>query len=169
VLPLAADTDQAVYGVAATSNQVFLVGNFSTVAGQKRAYVASVDAHLNALTPWNPGSDFSANTVSVSDDTLFVGGLFMRLGGSTSRSLGAYRLSLSGVPTIVSNSLRRLSDSSIQLRVSAPGAAQATVMVSSNLTSWQPLQAVSLIGGSGIFTDTGAASYSRRFYRLRVP
>ncbi len=169
VLPVTANTDQGPYAIAATSNRVFLFGNFSTVAGQKRQYCAAVDPDQNVLTPWNPNGDFYAKSAGIWDGVLYVGGIFLRLGGSTSRSIGAFNLSLTGQPAIVTNSLKRLPNGSMQLQLLAPGAAQATVQGSTNLTTWQPVQSVPLVGGMATYTDNTATNYGRRFYRLSVP
>ena len=50
-----------------------------------------------------------------------------------------------------------------------PGASQATVLCSTNLTAWQALQTVPLVNGSAVVTDNAATNFSARFYRLEVP
>jgi len=56
-----------------------------------------------------------------------------------------------------------------QIALTVPGASQATVLCSTNLTTWQALQAVPLVNGSAVVTDNAAANFSARFYRLQVP
>jgi hypothetical protein len=57
----------------------------------------------------------------------------------------------------------------VQLGLTVPGAAQATVLGSTNLTVWEELQSVPLTNGSAVFTDDTATNFPARFYRLRMP
>ncbi|HEY5913719.1 MAG TPA: hypothetical protein VJA21_24285 [Verrucomicrobiae bacterium] len=169
VLPLVANTDsQPIYSLAATSNLVFMVGNFSSIAGQKRSYVAALDVNANALTSWNPNADFYAETLQVFDNVLYVGGAFLRLGGETTRGIAAYPLSLTERPEIISNSMK-FAAGSASFRLKAPGVPQATVLASSNLTDWLPLQTVPLSIGYGQCFDADATNHPVRFYRVSVP
>jgi hypothetical protein len=63
----------------------------------------------------------------------------------------------------------RLPDGSVQFDLTAPGAATATVLGSTNLTVWQVLQTVPVTGGTAVFTDNNATNYPARFYRILVP
>ena len=57
----------------------------------------------------------------------------------------------------------------IQLALAVPGAAQATVLCSTNLTTWQTLAVVPLVNGTGVYQDSAATNFAERFYRLSVP
>jgi len=168
VLPLVANADSFVYGLAANSNFVFIAGNFGQVNGQSRPALASLDINSNALTAWNPKADFYGKTCAIFDNVLYAAGLFLHAGG-VNRSLAAFPLSLVGRPSIVSNSMQRLGNGDIQFRITASGVSQATILVSTNLNTWQSLQTVPLTGSYGVFTDANALNYPRRFYRLSVP
>jgi hypothetical protein len=63
----------------------------------------------------------------------------------------------------------RLPDGNVQFSCTASGAAQMTVLSSTNLVNWQPLQVVPVTGGAALFTDTTASNYATRFYRLSIP
>ncbi len=75
-------------------------------------------------------------------------------------------------PTIDGASITRLTDGSVEFRVLAPGAATATVLVSTDLKQWQELlPKIAIADGVGQFSqqanpDPGA---SMRYYRVRVP
>ena len=169
VLPMAADTDSFVYTVAATSNLVFIGGNFQNVSSQPRSYLAALDARTGVLTSWNCRADLFVKRMDIFDNTLYVAGAFGHLAGTSTRSLGAYPLSLAGPPEIVQNSVRRSLNGDFQFRLTALNTPQATVQVSSDLVNWQPLQSVPLVDGYGVFTDTSIPGAPQRFYRLSVP
>ncbi|MCX6922728.1 MAG: hypothetical protein NT154_05870 [Verrucomicrobia bacterium] len=72
-------------------------------------------------------------------------------------------------PVIIdTRSVARLPDGSVQFEMTAPGAATATVLGSTDLLSWQMLQTMPVTNGTAIFTDSAATNYTSRFYRVRV-
>jgi hypothetical protein len=77
--------------------------------------------------------------------------------------------SIIDAPAVNSNLAVRLPDGRLQLTVSVPGANQASILVSTNLTSWQLLQSLPLQNGNAVFADDASTNTSARFYRLRVP
>jgi hypothetical protein len=70
--------------------------------------------------------------------------------------------------SIHSDSVTNLPGGGLQFGFSVPGALEVTVLGSTNLIDWQPLQVVPLTNGSAIFADA-ATNFPCRFYRLRVP
>src|SRR6185436_2555255 len=127
VLPMTAHTDRPVTGLAATTNQVFIGGNFSVVNGQKRPCLASLSVATGQLTAWNPGADFFDQRIYIFDDVLYPVGVFLRIGSQTSRGIAAFPLT-AGTPTIVTNSVRTLGDRNFQFQTYVSGAAQVTVL-----------------------------------------
>jgi hypothetical protein len=57
----------------------------------------------------------------------------------------------------------------VQFEFMAPGATQATVLGSTDLSVWQVLGAIPLTNDEGLFTNSAARGSTERFYRLRVP
>ncbi len=58
----------------------------------------------------------------------------------------------------------------LQLSITEPDAnARYILEASTNLVTWTKLMARTSAGGTTQFTDTRAANYARRFYRLQVP
>jgi hypothetical protein len=169
VLPPVAHADQPVYSLAVNSNVVFIAGNFSTINSQPRAFLAAIDTTLNQLAAWNPNPNAYVKTLRVSDGTLYAGGPFSRISRETATSFAAFPLALRDLPTIVSNSTKRLTDGSVQFRLTALGVAQATIVSSTNLQNWDVESVVPLVGGNGVFTDSAAIVRPRRFFRVRVP
>ena len=170
VLPLVANVDdgQPIYSLAATSNLVFMVGNFSSIAGQNRSYAAALDVNANTITSWNPNPDLYAETLQIFENVLYIGGVFLHLGGESTRSMAAYPLSLAGAPQIISSTMKYAAGTA-SFMLKAPGVPQATVLASSDLLSWSPLQTVPLSVGYGQCLDADAANHPVRFYRLSVP
>ena len=77
--------------------------------------------------------------------------------------------SIVDAPLLITSSIRRLSDGTARLQFTAPGAAQVTVLGSTNLSFWQALGAIPLTNDQGAFTDSAAKGSTNRFYQLRVP
>lgn len=173
VLPLRADTDGMVYGLAAATNAVFIGGQFQNIvqdtAVYSRSYLAALDPNSGGITSWNPGANFTVLRTKILPGTLYVGGFFYStLGNETTAGIAAFPLTLVGPPGIVPNSVQRYGNG-IQFQLNAVGVPQATVLVSTNLVNWQTAQTVPLVAGSGLFTDSGAGSVPKRFYRLSAP
>lgn len=104
-------------------------------------------------------------------------GVDSQSGNTAQVTMSSYRSVMATfLPQLVidTQSITRLPDGRIQFGLTAPGAAQATVLGSTNLSAtnlsvWQELKTVTLTNGSAVFTDDTATNYPARFYRLRVP
>lgn len=92
----------SVYALAATTATVYVGGNFTHVGGVERNYLAAFDAVSGAPTAWNPNvyngrlsltsTSFDFPTVSalaVSGRTVYVGGLYDKIGGQVRTNLAA--------------------------------------------------------------------------------
>ncbi len=101
-----------------------------------------------------PGSDYFIKIRSATNATVF----------DTSDAT----FSIIDAPTINAASVTRLPDGRVTFSLSAPGAVQATVLGSTNLTVWHALQTMTVTNGSAVFTDATGASFASRWYRLRV-
>lgn len=168
VLPMEAHTDRPVTGLATTTNQVFIGGDFSLVNGQKRSRLASLSVATGELTAWDPSADFLDQRIYIFDDVLYPVGVFLRIGGQTSRGIAAFPLT-AGMPTIVKDSERVTSNGGFQFQVEVPGAARVTVETTTNFLVWDFMQTLDLVGGYGTFTDSGRTNSSSGFYRLMLP
>jgi hypothetical protein len=72
-------------------------------------------------------------------------------------------------PTFSAGSIVALPNGGVQFSLTANGAATATVLVSTNLTTWQVLQSVTLTNGSAAVADNTFTNSTSRFYRLSLP
>jgi len=102
-----------------------------------------------------PGSDYSIQVKSTTNAAM--------------SAFSAANFSIIDSPALTPGALTMLPGGNVQIAVTAPGANGATVLCSTNLITWQALQAVSLVNGSAVVTDNAAASFSARFYRVQVP
>lgn len=101
-----------------------------------------------------PGSDYAIKIRSTANAAL-------------SAMSGAF--SIVDAPSFNPASFARLTNGRVQFGVSAPGAATATVMISTNLVNWRVFQTLGITNGTAVFTDAAPATAPSLFYRLRVP
>jgi hypothetical protein len=102
-----------------------------------------------------PGSDYSIAVSSATDAAV--------------SDLSDQPFSIIDAPQLGAGSIASLPDGQLQLTLTVPGAAQATLLSSTNIVDWEILQTVPLTNGSAVFTDSTATNFPCRFYRLRVP
>jgi hypothetical protein len=88
-LPWSLSSDNQVYTLATDGRQLFLGGSFSSLAGQPRRNLASVDLRTGTLTSWNPAPEGLVSTLAVSGDTLFAAGWFEVISGFGRRGVAA--------------------------------------------------------------------------------
>jgi hypothetical protein len=84
-----ADVSGVVYEIFKYGSTLYLGGNFSTVGGQTRAKIASVDAPTGAVTSWNPiitgGAVTDVKTIKENGGSIYFSGSFTSV-NATSRS-----------------------------------------------------------------------------------
>jgi hypothetical protein len=109
------------------------------------------------LIPANitPGTDYSIKISSATSGSRF------------DLSDGAF--SIIDLPGITPGSVVRLPDGRVQFGITAPGAAQISVLASTDLSTWQLLQSLPISGDTAIFTDNTSTNSPAMFYRLRIP
>lgn len=77
-----------VHGMAATSSQVYMLGDFNCMGGQKRIHAAAVNA-AGLLTDWAPVINGPVYTFSRTGSTIYMGGNFSDINGQTRTGAGA--------------------------------------------------------------------------------
>jgi len=60
---------------------VYTGGDFTTIGGQTRNYIAAIDASTGLATSWNPNPNVYVYALTLSGSTLYAGGDFASLGG----------------------------------------------------------------------------------------
>ena len=102
-----------------------------------------------------PGNNYSIKITSVTNNALF---------GASSQPF-----SIVDPPSFSAGSISVLPGGLLQFGLTAPGAATATVLASTNLVSWQTLQTIPITNSSGVFTDNAAPGNTKKFYKLSLP
>ncbi len=88
--------NSTVFGISATATQVYLMGDFNCMGGQKRMHAAAV-SDSGLLTSWAPVVNGPVYSFSKTGSTIYLGGNFSNVNG-VSRS-GAAAVDTSGVVT----------------------------------------------------------------------
>ncbi len=84
-------TDQ-VNAIATTSNEVFIGGDFVTIAGRICNHVAAYDKLENKWLVLDSGVDGNVSSLAVLNDTLYVGGSFNHAGYISARHIAKYNI-----------------------------------------------------------------------------
>jgi len=80
---------RGVTAIAVNGPTVYLAGNFSSVNGEPREYLAAVDARGNLLN-WDPAPNNFVNAIAVDGDAVYVGGSFTSISNQSRYSLAAF-------------------------------------------------------------------------------
>ena len=87
------DPRAAIETIAATDDAVFVGGTFEALSGVARHDLGALDPRTGAVLGWNPGPDTEVEpgitALVAAGETVYVGGLFHRIGGATRHSLAA--------------------------------------------------------------------------------
>ena len=74
------DANGAVSAIAVLGSTVYAGGDFKTLNGQPRNYLAALDTTTGATTAWETGAEASVISLAVSGSTVYAGGLFGYVG-----------------------------------------------------------------------------------------
>ena len=101
--PNAGGTSPYVWALAVSGSTVYAGGDFTSIGGQGRNYIAALDASSGLATAWNPnagGTDplYRVHTLAVSGSTVYAGGRFFNIGGQNRHHIAALDAS-SGLAT----------------------------------------------------------------------
>ncbi len=90
------DISNLVCALAYSSGVIYLDGFFAGAnsvnansTGVTRNYAAAVDATTGVATTWNPNLGFEATAIAISASTVYLGGVFTTIGGTTRNHAGA--------------------------------------------------------------------------------
>ncbi|HVP15659.1 MAG TPA: hypothetical protein VMS88_08945, partial [Terriglobales bacterium] len=84
-----------VYALAVSESTVYAGGEFTSIGGQARKFIAALDATTGAATAWDPnaggiGSVYaSVYALAVDGSTVYAGGYFTSIGGQTRNHIAA--------------------------------------------------------------------------------
>lgn len=77
-----------VAALAVRQDTVYAGGNFLSIGGQPRRYLAAVDARTGQALAWAPAPSYRVTVIALEGNTAYVGGRFAQIGGQ-SRLLAA--------------------------------------------------------------------------------
>jgi hypothetical protein len=78
-----------VRAIAVSGTTVYAGGEFTSIGGQERNYLAALDASTGSATAWNPSPNYDVRALVVSGSTVFVGGDFATVGGRARNTIAA--------------------------------------------------------------------------------
>jgi hypothetical protein len=84
--------------VATGLGAVYAGGAFITIGGQHRHYLAALDPQTGAVLDWDPDPNEIVTSIVVSDEAIYVGGSFSRMGATPASGIAA--ISLAGRPVV---------------------------------------------------------------------
>ena len=85
------DANGGVNDLAVSGNTVYVGGNFTSIGGQARNYIAALDATINTnnAMAWNPDANGTVASLAVSGNTVYARGLFTTIGGQGRNRIAA--------------------------------------------------------------------------------
>lgn len=83
--------------IAASGTTVYAGGDFDSIGGQGRRYLAALDAATGNATSWNPNPNCYVKTLVCSGATVYAGGAFDSIGGHNRHGLAALDASTGNV------------------------------------------------------------------------
>jgi trimeric autotransporter adhesin len=82
-------TDHTVYTLAIRGETVYAGGGFSTIGGQPRNGIATLDATSGLATSWNPGALGTVFSLALGESAIYIGGDFSSVDGLPQASVAA--------------------------------------------------------------------------------
>jgi len=76
-----------VRAIALRGDVAYVGGDFTSIGGQARRFLAALDTTSGAATPWNPDLDEDVRALALGASSVYVGGDFSMVGGQTRRSI----------------------------------------------------------------------------------
>jgi len=87
----------AVRALAYASGTVYAGGDFTSIGGETRIFVAGLDVVSGGVTAWNPSASSRVSALVASGQTLYAAGDFTSIGGSARNRIAAFDLATGSV------------------------------------------------------------------------
>src|SRR5207249_9645327 len=91
--------DNAVFALAVSGGTLYAGGDFSSIGGQARRFIAALDTATGLATQWNPGANGSVPALAVSSGKVYAGGSFFFIGGQARSHIAALDTAATGAAT----------------------------------------------------------------------
>jgi uncharacterized membrane protein YtjA (UPF0391 family) len=82
----------------ASSDTIYIGGQFNEAGGQPRHHIAALNASTGLATGWSPNADFVVDVLAASGSTISAGGGFRSIGGQIRNNIAALDIT-TGAPT----------------------------------------------------------------------
>ena len=151
-------------------NAVYAGGEFTTIGGQPRNYLAALDTTTGLATIWNPQAGDGVHALLVSGSTVYVGGRFISIGGKPQGGIAS--MGDLTTPTLLSLVSALATPDRVTLTWFSADRSYATATVYKRTATegWSALGQVSPNGtGEIIYQDSEVVAGARYGYRLGVP
>ena len=164
-----AGANAVVYALAQQVDGKILVGGgFTSIAGTNRSGIArlNTDGSLDLTFDIGTGTDGPVYTIALTaDEHVTIGGDFTVVNGVARR--GIARLNPDDPIDVQFLLPLTLANGSVQMSINAKPGHPYALEASVDLTTWAILRTNVAVGTTLNFTDTNAASFNNRFYRVR--
>ena len=157
---------------------VYIAGTFTSLGGENRARVASINPDLGVASSWNPGVDADVNILLLADDKLIVAGNFTRMGlrglNPFGTSVGTfaqqYLAAFDARPGLSSFKIDSTGKPQITYRDGIGRGTSVEVQYEDALgnAGWKTLKSDDITGGHDPAVDSAGSSSAQRFYRIVV-
>jgi Ig-like domain-containing protein/beta-propeller uncharacterized protein DUF5122 len=81
LLPWNPNANGPVLALVALCDQIYVGGSFTSIGGQSRSNLATVDPLSGAASAWNPDADGLVQSLLLAGNSIYIGGQFSRVGG----------------------------------------------------------------------------------------
>jgi trimeric autotransporter adhesin len=75
--------------LAVSGSTLYVGGNFYSIGGQARNFIAALDAATGSATSWDPNANGMVFAIAMSGSTIYVGGDFQNIGGQDRNFIAA--------------------------------------------------------------------------------
>jgi len=167
--PAGSGANGIVYAITLQADGKILIGGgFGSVSGTNRSGIArlNTDGSLDLTFDVGTGADGPVYAIALTpDEHVVIGGDFTVVNGIARR--GIARLNPDDPIDIAFLPGLALANGAFQMLISAKPGHPYALEASSDLANWTVLRTNVAVGTTLSFTDTNAASFNQRFYRVR--
>jgi hypothetical protein len=82
-------SDNAISSIIVSGAKIYAAGTFTSIGGQERNRIASLDAITGLATSWNPDASDEVTTIILSGSNIYACGQFRVIGGETRRYIAS--------------------------------------------------------------------------------
>jgi trimeric autotransporter adhesin len=155
-----------IYAMTPCGNFLYAGGLFTSIGGEFRNRLVSLDLLMGVSVEWNPGTDAAVRSMVIANGQMFLGGEFTKVSGQSQPYFAVFSLGSRFDPATV----KRNASGHLQCQVTDGGSPgnNVSIQTSTNLVDWTTVSTYSVTGFPVNFTDNQSAVSAFRFYRAVV-